>query len=108
MATWPSRLRRPSCGRCSQLWPGRCRRLAQATLSGRTSGEKPVNERGEPGRPPTLKEMLMSAGPSPDSGGAEKKPAPRKALVVDDSPLDRLLASSLIQNLGNWTVLTAG
>jgi CheY-like chemotaxis protein/anti-sigma regulatory factor (Ser/Thr protein kinase) len=31
----------------------------------------------------------------------------RKALVVDDSPMDLLLTSSLIKDLGDWTVLTA-
>jgi CheY-like chemotaxis protein/anti-sigma regulatory factor (Ser/Thr protein kinase) len=31
----------------------------------------------------------------------------RKALVVDDSPMDLLLTSTLIKDLGDWTVLTA-
>src|SRR5262245_65676672 len=36
-----------------------------------------------------------------------KESAGRTVLVVDDSAMDRLLASSLIENLGGWSVLSA-
>src|SRR5581483_1633037 len=52
------------------------------------------------------KEKAMSAD-TPLEPGAPRKTPGRTALVVDDSPMDRLLASSLLQNLGAWTVLTA-
>src|SRR5262249_37456694 len=42
----------------------------------------------------------MTANPSGESRD-------RTVLVVDDSAMDRLLASSLLQNLGGWSVLTA-
>ena len=42
----------------------------------------------------------MTANPSGESRD-------RTVLVVDDSAMDRLLASSLLQNLGGWAVLTA-
>lgn len=41
------------------------------------------------------------------SGEAPPKPAERKLLVVDDSPMDRLLTTKLLANLGRWEVLTA-
>src|SRR5438477_1987035 len=49
----------------------------------------------------------MSDNPSQENGSEAKAPAGRTALIVDDSPMDRLLAGSLLQNLGGWTVLTA-
>src|SRR5436853_4700871 len=49
----------------------------------------------------------MVDNPSQDTGTETKAPGGRTALVVDDSPMDRLLAGSLLQNLGGWTVLTA-
>src|SRR5436190_11689862 len=42
----------------------------------------------------------MTATPS-------SEPAARTVLVVDDSAMDRLLASSLLESVGGWTVLTA-
>ena len=43
----------------------------------------------------------MTATPQEPAG------AGRTVLVVDDSAMDRLLASSLVENIGGWTVLTA-
>src|SRR4051812_30694973 len=34
-------------------------------------------------------------------------PSARTLLIVDDSAMDRLLTSSLVENLGGWNVLTA-
>src|SRR5262249_52494919 len=50
----------------------------------------------------------MSADVAPETGVATPRPVTRKLLVVDDSPMDRLLTGSLVQNFGPWTVLTAG
>ncbi len=48
----------------------------------------------------------MTGSPSQETG-SEAKVTGRTALIVDDSPMDRLLASSLLLSIGGWTVLTA-
>lgn len=50
----------------------------------------------------------MSGNSSAEPENAGIRTAARKALIVDDSPLDQLLAGSLLQSLGNWSVLKAG
>jgi CheY-like chemotaxis protein len=57
-------------------------------------------------RPALPEETTMSANAtSPPPVGQDA--APNTILVVDDSPMDRLLTSTLLQNLGGWTVRTA-
>src|SRR5262245_60139980 len=48
----------------------------------------------------------MTATTSHETGSGSRA-AERTILVVDDSPMDRLLTGSLIQNLGGWKVVTA-